>query len=325
MPKAMQIYEVGPPEVMKWEDKEPGSPGEREVLLRHTAVGLNFIDVYFRKGVYPAPGFPFVDGLEGAGIVEELGAGVTDLSVGDRVAYAAPPLGAYSEFRVMPAEKLVKVPDSISDETAAAMMLKGLTTQYLLKQVHNVKPGSKILFHAAAGGVGLIACQWAKHLGATVIGTVGSDEKAELAKAHGCDHPVVYTREDFVERVREITDGEGVDCVYDSVGQATFEKSLDCLRRMGLLVSFGQSSGEIEHFNPVLLRAKGSLFMTRPTLMDYTATREQLVTMSEDLFDVVESDIVKIKVNQRYPLADAVQAHRDLEARKTNGCTVLEV
>lgn len=325
MPKAMKIYKVGSPEVMQWEDHDPGNPGEGQVLLRHTAVGLNFIDVYFRKGVYPAPQFPFINGLEGAGVVEELGPGVSDLSVGDRVAYAAPPLGAYSEVRVMPAEKLVKVPDGISDETAAAMMLKGLTTQYLLRQVHKVGPNSKILFHAAAGGVGLIACQWAKHLGATVIGTVGSDEKAELAKQHGCDHPIVYTREDFVERVKEITNGEGVDCVYDSVGQATFDKSLDCLRRLGLMVSFGQSSGEVTNLNPVVLRAKGSLFLTRPTLMDYTATRESLVNMSNEMFGLVESGIVSIRINQRYALADAVQAHSDLEARKTHGSTVFNV
>ncbi len=325
MPKAMQVYEVGSPEVMKWEEVDPGSPGEDQVLVRHTMVGLNFIDVYFRKGVYPAPGFPFVPGLEGAGVVEETGAGVSDLSVGDRVAYAALPLGAYAELRLMPADRLIKIPDSIDDETAAAMMLKGLTAQYLLRQVYRVKAGDTILFHAAAGGVGLIACQWARHLGATVIGTVGTEEKAELTRQHGCDHPIIYTSEDFSERVRDITDGKGVPVVYDSVGLSTFEKSLDCLSPKGLLVSFGQSSGEIESFNPVLLRVKGSLFLTRPTLMTYTAEREDLVTMADELCDMVTSGAVGIPVRQRYALEDAVEAHRSLESRATQGATVFEV
>ncbi len=323
MPKAMKIYQTGAPEVMKWEDYDPGTPGEGEVLLRQTAVGLNYIDVYFRQGIYPAPTSPFVNGLEGAGIVESLGTGVADLQVGDRVAYANPPLGAYSDWRVMPAHRLVKMPDAISDETAASMMLQGLTTQYLLRQCFQVKPGDTILFHAAAGGVGLIACQWAKALGATVIGTVGTDEKAQIAREHGCDHPVVYTREDFVERVREITDGAGVPVAYDSVGATTFFKSLDCLAPRGLLVSFGQASGEVEAFNPGILREKGSLYITRPTLMTYTAKRDALVSMTEELCSHVESGTVKINVNQRYALSDAVQAHRDLEARKTQGSTVL--
>lgn len=325
MPKAMQVYEVGNPDVMKWEEVDPGSPGEDQVLVRHTMVGLNFIDVYFRSGVYPAPGFPFVPGLEGAGVVEQTGAEVSDLSVGDRVAYASPPLGAYAECRLMPADRLVRIPDSINDETAAAMMLKGLTAQYLLRQVYKVRAGDTILFHAAAGGVGLIACQWAKHLGATVIGTVGTEEKAELARQHGCDHPVIYTSVDFSERVRDITDGKGVPVVYDSVGLSTFEKSLDCLSPKGLLVSFGQSSGEIESFNPVLLRVKGSLFLTRPTLMTYTAEREDLVMMTDELCDVVTSGAVGIPVRQRYALQDAVQAHRSLESRATQGATVFEV
>lgn len=325
MPKAMQVYEIGEPSVMKWEDVDPGNPDSNEVLVRHTAVGLNFIDVYFRRGIYPPPGFPFVPGLEGAGVVEQIGDDVSDLAVGDRVAYASPPLGAYAEQRLMPANRLVKIPDEIDDVTAAAMMLKGLTAQYLLRQVYQVKSGDTILFHAAAGGVGLIACQWAKRLGATVIGTVGNDQKAEIAKDHGCDFPIIYTRENFTDRVREITDGKGVPVVYDSVGLSTFEGSLDCLRPKGLLVSFGQSSGEIDSFNPVLLRVKGSLFLTRPTLMTYTAEREDLVAMAEELCEMVTSGAVTIPVKQRFALADAVEAHTDLESRKTHGATVFEV
>ena len=321
----MQVYEIGEPSVMKWEDVDPGNPDSNEVLVRHTAVGLNFIDVYFRRGIYPPPGFPFVPGLEGAGVVEQIGDDVSDLAVGDRVAYASPPLGAYAEQRLMPANRLVKIPDEIDDVTAAAMMLKGLTAQYLLRQVYQVKSGDTILFHAAAGGVGLIACQWAKHLGATVIGTVGNDQKAEIAKEHGCDFPIIYTRENFTDRVREITDGKGVPVVYDSVGLSTFEGSLDCLRPKGLLVSFGQSSGEIDSFNPVLLRVKGSLFLTRPTLMTYTAEREDLVAMAEELCEMVTSGAVTIPVKQRFALADAVEAHTDLESRKTHGATVFEV
>ena len=325
MPKAMQVYEIGEPSVMKWEDVDPGNPDSNEVLVRHAAVGLNFIDVYFRRGIYPPPGFPFVPGLEGAGVVEQIGDDVSDLAVGDRVAYASPPLGAYAEQRLMPANRLVKIPDEIDDVTAAAMMLKGLTAQYLLRQVYQVKSGDTILFHAAAGGVGLIACQWAKRLGATVIGTVGNDQKAEIAKDHGCDFPIIYTRENFTDRVREITDGKGVPVVYDSVGLSTFEGSLDCLRPKGLLVSFGQSSGEIDSFNPVLLRVKGSLFLTRPTLMTYTAEREDLVAMAEELCEMVTSGAVTIPVKQRFALADAVEAHTDLESRKTHGATVFEV
>ncbi len=325
MPKAMRVYEVGGPAVMKWEDVDPGSPGVGETLIRHRAVGLNFIDVYFRKGVYPAPGFPFVPGLEGAGIVEQIGPEVSDLKIGDRVAYASPPLGAYAEQRLMPADRLVKIPDPIDDITAAAMMLKGMTVQYLLRQVYNVSSGDTILFHAAAGGVGSIACQWARHLGATVIGTVGSEEKAEIAKAHGCDYPIIYTQENFTKRVREITDGKGVPVVYDSVGLSTFEGSLDCLSPKGLLVSFGQSSGAIESFNPVVLSTKGSLFLTRPTLMTYTAQRDDLVEMSDELFSMMASGAVTIPVNQRFALADAVQAHTDLESRSTKGASVFEV
>jgi len=325
MSNAIVVNETGGPQVMKWCQRDPGSPSDTQVLVRHTAIGLNFIDVYFRKGVYPAPEFPFVPGLEGAGIVESVGSAVADFAVGDRVAYASPPLGAYSERRVMPADRLVKLPDSVDDTTAAAMMLKGLTVQYLLRQVYSVSSGDTILFHAAAGGVGLIACQWAKHLGATVIGTVSTDEKAQVAREHGCDHPIIYTRENFVECVKEITDGKGVPVVYDSVGIDTFENSLDCLSPMGLMVSFGQSSGVIESFNPGLLQAKGSLFFTRPTLMTYTAQRSDLVSMSEELFSVVGSGAVNISVQQKYALKDAVTAHSDLEGRKTQGATVFEV
>lgn len=325
MPKAMQVYNNGDPSVMKWEETDAGSPGHDQVLIRQTAVGVNFIDVYFRKGVYPAPGFPFVPGLEGSGVVEQVGLEVSAFKVGDRVAYAAPPLGAYSEQRLMPADRLIRLPDGIDDVTAAAMMLKGLTAHYLLRQVYDVKASDTILFHAAAGGVGLIACQWAKHLGATVIGTVGTEEKAEVAKLYGCDYPILYTRENFVERVLELTDGKGVPVVYDSVGADTFTGSLDCLQAKGLMVSFGQSSGSVDSFNPDSLRVKGSLFLTRPTLMTYTAAREDLVSMAEELCSLVESKTLSIPVNQRYPLSEAVVAHADLEARKTQGGTVLDV
>jgi len=310
---------------MRWVDADLGRPDSGEVLIRHTAIGLNFIDVYFRSGVYAAPEFPFVPGLEGAGVVEEVGSDVTDLAPGDRVAYASPPLGAYSEMRLMPADRLVRIPQQIDDITAAAMMLKGLTVQYLLRQTYRLQSGDAILLHAAAGGVGLIACQWARYLGATVIGTVSTDDKAELAKAHGCHFPIVYTRENFVERVREITNGEGVPVVYDSVGVTTFEGSLDCLRPKGMLVSFGQSSGAIESFNPVLLSTKGSLFLTGRTLMTSTAQRQDFVAMSDELFGVVQSGAVTIPVKQRYALADAVKAHTDLESRATQGASVFEV
>ncbi len=325
MSNAIVVSETGGPQVMKWCSHDPGSPSQSQVMVRHTAIGLNFIDVYFRKGVYPPPEFPFVPGLEAAGVVESIGSAVTDLNVGDRVAYASPPLGAYSERRVIPADRLVKLPDSVDDITAAAMMLKGLTAQYLLRQVYRIGAGDTILFHAAAGGVGLIACQWAKHLGATVIGTVSTDEKAQLARENGCDHPVIYTRENFVDRVKEITDGKGVAVVYDSVGIDTFDKSLDCLSPKGMMVSFGQSSGVIESFNPGVLQAKGSLFFTRPTLMTYTAQRSDLISMSDELFSVVGSATVNISVRQKYALKDAPAAHTDLEGRKTQGATVFEV
>jgi NADPH:quinone reductase len=324
MSSAIRIHEVGGPEVLQWEEVAVGDPGSGEVRLRHGAVGLNYIDVYFRTGAYPAE-LPFTPGLEACGVVQALGEGVTDLQVGDRVAYAAPPVGAYAEERLMPANKVVKVPDGVSDETAAAMMLKGMTAQYLLRRTYRVKAGDTILFHAAAGGVGLIACQWAKSLGATVIGTVGSDEKAELAAAHGCDYPIVYTRENFVERVKAITGGEGVPVVYDSVGKDTFMNSLDCLRPFGSMVIFGQSSGPVPPLELGTLAAKGSLFVTRPTLMTYTAKRDDLVATAEELFEVVQAGAVKLEINQRFALRDAADAHRALEGRRTTGSTVLTV
>ena len=324
MSSAIRIHEVGGPEVLEWQEVTVGEPGAGEVRLRHGAVGLNFIDVYFRTGVYGAD-LPFTPGLEASGVVEALGAGVSDLRVGDHVAYAAPPAGAYSEERLMPADRVVKVPEGVSDELAAAMMLKGMTAQYLLRRSYRVKAGDTILFHAAAGGVGLIACQWAKHLGATVIGTVGSDEKAELAAGHGCDHPIVYTRENFVERVKAITGGEGVPVVYDSVGKDTFMNSLDCLRPLGSMVTFGQSSGPVPPLDVGLLAAKGSLFLTRPTLMTYTARREDLVATADELFQVVEKGAVRLEINQRFPLREAADAHRALEARQTTGSTILTV
>ena len=292
--------------------------------LKHKAVGLNYIDTYQRSGLYKVP-MPSGLGGEGCGVVEEVGAGVTDLKVGDRVAYAGGPLGAYCEERVFPADRLVPVPDGISDQEAAAMMLKGMTAWYLIRRTHVVKPGETILVHAAAGGVGLIACQWAKSLGATVIGTVGSEEKAALAKSHGCDYPILYRTEDFVARVEEITGGKKLPVVYDSVGKDTFFKSLDCLAPLGLMALFGQSSGAVPPVDLGILAGKGSLFVTRPTLGNYTATREDLLTAANDLFSVVKSGAVKIMVNQTYPLRDAAQAHRDLEARKTTGQTVFTV
>ena len=323
MPKAIRIHQTGGPDAMQWEDVEVGAPGPGEIRIRHEAVGLNYIDVYFRTGLYPAPSLPFSPGMEGAGVVEAVGEGVDSVAAGDRVAYAAPPVGSYSEQRLMPAEKVVKVPAGIDAHQAAGMMLQGMTVEYLLRRTYPVRSGETILFHAAAGGVGLIACQWAKHLGATVIGTVGSDEKAELARAHGCDHPIVYTRENFTERVRELTDGAGVPVVYDAVGRDTFEGSLDCLRPRGLLVSFGQSSGKIDPFDLGILSAKGSLYVTRPTLMTYTASRADLGTSSQALFDVVAQGAVRITVNQTFPLAEAAAAHRALESRQTTGSTIL--
>jgi NADPH2:quinone reductase len=323
MSKAIRIYETGGPAVMRWEDDDPGQPAAGEALVRHEAVGLNFIDIYHRTGTYPLPSLPAILGMEGAGTVGAVGEGVTEVAAGDRVAYAGLPPGAYAEARLIPAHRLVKVPDAISSQQAAAMMLQGMTARYLLRSCYNVKAGDTILIHAAAGGVGLIVCQWAHHLGATVIGTVGSEAKAELAGAHGCDHAILYNQENFVERTREITGGKGVDVVYDSVGQATFMQSLDCLRPMGMMASFGQSSGVVTAFDPGLLSAKGSLFLTRPTLMTYTAERDALLAHARDLFEVVQSGAVKIEVRQTYPLSEAARAHQDLEARKTTGSTIL--
>jgi len=323
MSHAIRMYETGGPEVLRWEKIEIPAPGPGEVKLRHTAVGLNYIDVYHRTGLYPPGDLPVSPGLEGAGEVVSVGEGVGEFKPGDRVAYAGGPLGAYAEERVIPAHRLVALPGAISERQAAAMMLQGMTVQYLVRRTYRVKAGDTILFHAAAGGVGLIACQWAKHLGATVIGTVGSEKKAEMARAHGCDHTILYNEEDFVERVQELTDGAGVAAVYDSVGQDTFLKSLDCLQPMGILVSFGQSSGPVDSFNPGLLAAKGSLFLTRPSLMVYTAKREDLLASAAELFEVVGSGAVRIEVNQEYPLAEAARAHSDLEARKTTGSTVM--
>lgn len=323
MTGVVRVHEVGGPEVLRYENVEVGSPGPGQVLLRQTAVGLNFIDVYFRTGLYPPPQLPFVPGLEAAAVVEALGDGVRDLQVGQRVAYASPPIGAYAERRLMPADRLVALPEGISDEQAAAMMLKGMTAQYLLRRTYRVQSGQTVLFHAAAGGVGLIACQWAKHLGATVIGTVGNEAKADLASAHGCAHVIRYDREEVVARVREITGGKGVPVVYDSVGQATFERSLECLAPMGMLVSFGQSSGKIPPVDLGILSQKGSLYVTRPTLMTYTAERADLVASANELFDVVQRGAVRIEINQRFPLRDAAEAHRALEGRRTTGSTLL--
>lgn len=323
MSKAMRIHEYGGPEVLRWEDVEVGDPGPGQLRVGHAAIGLNYIDVYHRTGLYPLPSLPWTLGMEGAGQVEAVGEGVTEFRIGDRVAYASPPVGAYAEARLIPADRVVALPDAIDDQTAAAMMLQGMTAQYLLRRTYRVQPGDTILLHAAAGGVGLIASQWARQLGALVIGTVGSDEKAELARAHGCHHVIVYSRENFVERVREITNGQGVAVVYDSVGKETFMGSLDCLRPLGMMVSFGNASGPAPPFDPGMLAAKGSLFMTRPTLMTYTAKREDLVASATELFEVVAIGAVKIEVRQTYPLAETAQAHRDLEARKTTGSTVL--
>ncbi len=322
MTYAVRIHETGGPEVLCWETVDVPDPGPGEAVIRQTVAGLNFIDVYFRTGLYPAPSFPATIGNEGAGVVEAVGAGVTEVAVGDRVAYCMS-LGSYAQRRIIASKQLVKIPDGISDEQAAAVMLKGCTVQYLVRRTHAVQPGETVLFHAAAGGCGLIACQWLKHLGATVIGTVGTREKAELARAHGCDHPIVYTEENFVDRVKELTGGRGVPVVYDSVGKDTFNDSLRCLQPRGLMVSFGNASGAVEPFAPAILAARGSLFLTRPTLATYTATREELEETTAELFDVVGCGGVRIEVNQTYALRDAAQAHRDLEGRKTTGSTVL--
>jgi NADPH:quinone reductase len=320
MTHAIRVHQVGGPEVLSYETIEIGEPGPGEAKIRQEALGLNFIDVYFRTGLYKAPSLPFVPGNEGAGIVLSVGPGVTSVKPGDRVAYVA--LGAYAEERIVPADRLVIVPDGIDLKTAASVMLKGMTAQYLLRRTFPVKKGDTILFHAAAGGVGLIAGQWAKHLGATVIGTASSPEKIELAKANGYDHVINYRTENFVERVKELTGGQGVDVVYDSVGKDTFPGSLDVLKPFGMFVSFGQSSGPIPPFDITLLQQKGSLFATRPSLNTYSAKRQDLEAMAKDLFSVIESGTVSVPINQTYALRDAAKAHADLEGRKTTGTTV---
>lgn len=322
MVKAIRFHETGGPEVLRMDEVGLSSPGPGEIRVRHTAIGLNYIDTYHRSGLYPLP-LPSGIGMEAAGVVEEAGSGVSGLAVGDRVAYASPPPGSYSEARLIAAANVVRIPDAVSDRDAAAMMLKGLTTQYLIRQIYRVGPDDTILVHAAAGGVGLILCQWASSLGATVIGTVGSPEKAELARANGCDHPILYRDEDFVARVREITGGEGLPVVYDSIGRDTFPASLDCLRQRGTFVSFGQASGPIPPVDLGVFAQKGSLFFTRPTLFNYAGTPESLRAMSEDLFAAVSSGAVKISIDQTFPLADARAAHEALEGRRTTGSTVL--
>ena len=323
MAHAIRIHETGGPEVLRWENVDVGEPGPGQVRLRQEAVGLNFIDVYHRTGLYPQT-LPFTPGTEGAGIVDAIGPDVANVEPGDRVAYAGP-MGGYSEERLIDADRLVKLPDVISTEQAAGMMLQGMTAQMLLRSVFPIAKGDTILIHAAAGGVGLIMCQWASALGATVIGTVGTEEKAELARAHGCAHPIVYSRQDFVAEVNRITDGEKLPVVYDSVGRDTFMRSLDCLKVRGLMVSFGQSSGSVEPFLPNILAQKGSLYLTRPTLFHYIASRQQLEQSARELFEMVTSGKVRIEVQQRFPLKDAAKAHRALQARKTTGSTILTI
>lgn len=324
MTHAIRFHRTGGPEVLQWETVTVGDPGPGEVRLRQAACGLNFIDIYYRTGLYPAP-LPAGLGLEGAGTVVAVGPGVMDLVPGDRVAYAGGPLGAYAEERLIPAHRLVKLPHTLDFQTGAAMMLQGLTAAYLLHRTYPVQAGDTVLIHAAAGGVGLIACQWAKALGARVIGTVSSEAKAELARAHGCDHPILYTRENFPARVREITDGEGVAVVYDSVGKDTYAGSLDSLRPLGTLVCFGNASGPVPPLDPLALCAKGSLFFTRPKLADYTAKREDLDALAAKLLAVVQSGQVKIQVRQTFPLKEAAAAQEALAARLTTGATVLLV
>jgi NADPH2:quinone reductase len=322
MVAAVRVHKLGGPEVQTYEDIVVGEPGLGEIKIRQHACGVNYIDTYYRTGLYPAPSLPFVAGNEGAGEVIAVGEEVNDLKVGDRVAYVVT-LGGYAAERLLPADRAVKLPDAISYEQAAGMMLKGMTARYLLRVTFRVEKGTTLLIHAAAGGVGTIVCQWANHLGAIVIGTAGTKEKAALAKANGCHHTILYREEDFVARVNEITSSKLCDVVYDGVGKDTFPASLDCLRRRGMFVSFGNASGPVPPVNPGLLQQKGSLFMTRPTLIHYTATREELVTTANDLFGVVTSGAVKIPVNQKYALKDAAKAHRDLESRVTTGSTIL--
>jgi len=323
MPHAIRIHRVGAPDVLSWEEVEVRDPGPGQVRLRQEAVGLNFIDVYHRTGLYPQP-LPFTPGTEGAGVVDAVGPDVTNVKKGDRVAYAGP-IGGYAEERLIDADRVVKLPKDISTEQAAAMMLQGMTAQMLLRSVFPVAKGDTILVHAAAGGVGLIMCQWAAALGATVIGTVGTEAKAELAREHGCAHPVVYSKQDFVAEVNRITEGEKLPVVYDSVGRDTFMRSLDCLKVRGLMVSFGNASGPVEPFSPLVLSQKGSLYLTRPTLFHYIASREQLENSAKELFEVVSKGKVKIEVQQRFALAEAAEAHRALQSRETTGSTILTI
>jgi NADPH2:quinone reductase len=322
MTHAIRIHRTGGPEVLQWDAVDVGKPGPGQVRLRQTACGLNYIDIYMREGIYSPGNLPAVLGMEAAGVVEELGEGVTELKKGDRVAYPMV-AGGYAQERLIDAHRLVKIPDAIDDKTAATMMLKGLTAHYLLFRTYPVKAGDTILVHAASGGVGLMLCQWAKHLGATVIGCVGSKEKAKIAMANGCDYPVFYREESVVERVREITHGQGVPVVYDGMGQQTFAASLDCLRPFGVMVTFGNVTGQVEPFAPKILAPKGSLYVTRPTLATHVATRELLLEGAKRLIDAISKGIVKNNVNQSYALKDTAQAHRDIEARKTTGSTVL--
>jgi len=321
MAKAVRFHKIGGPEVLQMDEVQVGEPGPGQARIRHTAIGVNFIDTYQRSGMYPVP-LPSGAGNEGAGVVEAVGAGVSTLKPGDRVAYTGQ-IGAYSTQRLVPADRMVKVPEGISDEQAASMMLKGMTVQYLIHRTYKVKSGDTVLWHAVAGGVGMIACQWLKALGATVIGTVGSDEKGALAKSHGCDHVINYSKENFTERVKSITGGKGVPVVYDSVGKSTWEGSLDCLRPLGMMVSFGNASGAVAPVNIGILAQKGSLFLTRPTLVTYIASRADLEATSKSLFDVVKSGKVKIEITARYKMADVAQCHRDLEGRKTTGSVIL--
>lgn len=319
---AIRIHKQGGPEEMKWEEVSLPEIGESDVLIKHTVIGLNYIDTYHRSGLYPMP-VPLTLGIEGAGVIEAIGSSVNDLKTGDRVAYASPPTGSYAEKKVMPANRLVKIPDDISDDVAAAIMLKGMTVEYLVRRTFVVKKGQSVLFHAAAGGVGLIACQWLKAIGATIIGTVGSEEKALMAKENGCTHTILYRKENFVERVKEITNGEGVPVVYDGIGKDTAMQGLDCLSPLGMMVIFGNSSGNAPPIETGLLAAKGSLFLTRPTLMTYNAKREDLVNSADQLFKMVSSGKINVSINAKYALKDASQAHKDLENRKTTGSTLL--
>jgi NADPH2:quinone reductase len=322
MPKAIRITESGGPEVLRWVDVEVGEPGEGQARVRHTAVGVNFLDTYHRSGLYPIP-LPSGLGSEAAGVVDAVGPGVSVVRPGDRVAYAGGPPGSYAEARLLPAAILVPIPDGVTDQTAAAVMLKGMTAEYLIRRTYPVKAGETVLFHAAVGGVGLIACQWLKALGATVIGTVSSEEKAAVARAHGCEHVIISTNEDIAKRVREITGGAGVPVVYDSVGKDTFLSSLDCLRPLGMMVSYGNSSGKVTPFDISILSQKGSLYLTRPTLATYTATRPELEATAREVFDAIRQGKVKVEVRHTYPLADAPKVHRDLEGRRTVGSIVM--